>query len=128
MQFYMLSSNFLNCEEMQKLDIKHGLEGRGAIMFIFEYLVDRTNGLGSYISVPSLARSMGKNKKFLLDIINNYGLFCSPKDTDIFYSPYLRTTIGLPEHPSEEEIKDYAKGWKNLKKEGHKTMKKTQIV
>ena len=126
MQFYMLSSKFLNCEEIQKLDIKHGLEGCGAIMFIFEYLVDRTNGLGSYISVPSLARSMGKNKKFLLDIINNYGLFCSPKDTDIFYSPYLRTTIGLPEHPSEEEIKDYAKGWKNLKKESHKTMKKTQ--
>ncbi len=63
----MLSSKFLNSEEMQKLDIKHGLEGCGAIMFIFEYLVDRTNGLGSYISVPSLARSMGKNKKFLLD-------------------------------------------------------------
>jgi len=126
MQFYMLSSKFLNSEEMQKLDIKHGLEGRGAIMFIFEYLVDRRNGLGSYISVPSLARSMGKNKKFLLDIINNYGLFCSPKDTDIFYSPYLRTTIGLSEHPSEEEINDCAKGWKTLKKEGHKTMKKTQ--
>jgi hypothetical protein len=80
----MLSSKFLNSEEMQKLDIKHGLEGCGAIMFIFEYLVDRTNGLGSYISVPSLARSMGKNKKFLLDIINNYGLFCSPKDTIFF--------------------------------------------
>ena len=126
MQFYMLSSKFLNSEEMQKLDIKHGLEGCGAIMFIFEYLVDRTNGLGSYISVPSLARSMGKNKKFLLDIINNYGLFCSPKDTDIFYSPYLRTTIGLSEHPSEEEINDCAKGWKSLKKEGHKTTNKTQ--
>ena len=35
MQFYMLSSKFLNSEEMQKLDIKHGLEGCGAIMFIF---------------------------------------------------------------------------------------------
>ena len=101
----MLSSNFLSSEEMQKLDINHRLEGRGAIMFIFEYLVDRTNGLGSYISVPSLARSMGKNKKFLLDIVNNYGLFCSPKDTDIFYSPYLRTSLGLPEQPTDEEIK-----------------------
>ncbi len=126
MQFYMLSSKFLDSEEMQKLDIKHGLEGCGAIMFIFKYLVDRRNGLGSYISIPSLARSMGKNKKFLLDIVNNYGLFCSPKDTDIFYSPYLRTTIGLSEHPSEEEINDCANGWKTLKKESHKTAKKTQ--
>ena len=122
----MLSSKFLDSEEMQKLDIKHGLEGCGAIMFIFKYLVDRRNGLGSYISIPSLARSMGKNKKFLLDIVNNYGLFCSPKDTDIFYSPYLRTTIGLSEHPSEEEINDCANGWKTLKKESHKTAKKTQ--
>ena len=112
----MLSSNFLNSEEMQKLDINHRLEGRGAIMFIFEYLVDRRNGLGSYISIPSLARSMGKNKKFLLDIINNYGLFCSPKDNDIFYSPYLRTTLGLPEHPSDDEIKECVGGWKNTKK------------
>ena len=112
----MLSSNFLNSEEMQKLDINHRLEGRGAIMFIFEYLVDRRNGLGSYISVPSLARSMGKNKKFLLDIINNYGLFCSPKDNDIFYSPYLRTTLGLPEHPSDDEIKECVGGWKGIKK------------
>ena len=112
----MLSSNFLNSEEMQKLDINHRLEGRGAIMFIFEYLVDRRNGLGSYISIPSLARSMGKNKKFLLDIINNYGLFCSPKDNDIFYSPYLRTTLGLPEHPSDEEIKECVGGWKSTKK------------
>ena len=112
----MLSSNFLNSEEMQKLDINHRLEGRGAIMFIFEYLVDRRNGLGSYISVPSLARSMGKNKKFLLDIINNYGLFCSPKDNDIFYSPYLRTTLGLPEHPSDDEIKECVGGWKGTKK------------
>ena len=101
----MLSSDFLNCKEMQKLDIKPGLEGCGAIMFIFKYLVDRRNGLGSYISIPSLARSMGKNKKFLLDIVNNYGLFCSPKDTDIFYSPYLRTSLGLPEQPTDEEIK-----------------------
>jgi hypothetical protein len=116
MQFYILSSNFLNSEEMQKLDINHRLEGRGAIMFIFEYLVDRKNGLGSYISVPSLARAMGKNKKFLLEIINNYGLFCSPKDTDIFYSPYLRTTLGLPEHPSDEEIKECVGGWKSTKK------------
>ena len=38
MQFYMLSSDFLNCKETQKLDLKHGLKGRGAIMFIFEYL------------------------------------------------------------------------------------------
>ena len=112
----MLSSNFLNSEEMQKLDINHRLEGRGAIMFIFEYLVDRRNGLGSYISIPSLARAMGKNKKFLLEIINNYGLFCSPKDTDIFYSPYLRTTLGLPEHPSDEEIKECIGGWKSTKK------------
>ena len=112
----MLSSDFLNCREMQKLDIKHGLKGRGAIMFIFEYLVDRRNGLGSYISIPSLARSMGKNKKFLLDIINNYGLFCSPKDNDIFYSPYLRTTLGLPEHPSDDEIKECLGGWKGTKK------------
>ena len=112
----MLSSNFLNSEEMQKLDINHRLEGRGAIMFIFEYLVDRRNGLGSYISIPSLARSMGKNKKFLLDIINNYGLFCSPKDNDIFYSPYLRTTLGLPEHPSDDEIKECIGGWKGTKK------------
>ena len=112
----MLSSNFLNSEEMQKLDINHRLEGRGAIMFIFEYLVDRRNGLGSYISVPSLARSMGKNKKFLLDIINNYGLFCSPKDTDIFYSPYLRISLGLPEHPSDDEIKECVGGWKGTKK------------
>ena len=112
----MLSSNFLNSEEMQKLDINHRLEGRGAIMFIFEYLVDRRNGLGSYISIPSLARSMGKNKKFLLDIINNYGLFCSPKDNDIFYSPYLRTTLGLPEHPSDDEIKECLGGWKSTKK------------
>ena len=112
----MLSSNFLNSEEMQKLDINHRLEGRGAIMFIFEYLVDRRNGLGSYISIPSLARSMGKNKKFLLDIINNYGLFCSPKDNDIFYSPYLRTTLGLPEHPSDDEIKECVGGWKGTKK------------
>ena len=112
----MLSSNFLNSEEMQKLDINHRLEGRGAIMFIFEYLVDRRNGLGSYISIPSLARSMGKNKKFLLDIINNYGLFCSPKDNDIFYSPYLRITLGLPEHPSNEEIKECIGGWKSTKK------------
>ena len=112
----MLSSNFLNSEEMQKLDINHRLEGRGAIMFIFEYLVDRRNGLGSYISIPSLARSMGKNKKFLLDIINNYGLFCSPKDNDIFYSPYLRTTLGLPEHPSDDEIKECVGGWKSTKK------------
>ena len=112
----MLSSNFLNSEEMQKLDINHRLEGRGAIMFIFEYLVDRRNGLGSYISVPSLARSMGKNKKFLLDIINNYGLFCSPKDNDIFYSPYLRITLGLPEHPSDDEIKECLGGWKSTKK------------
>ena len=112
----MLSSNFLNSEEMQKLDINHRLEGRGAIMFIFEYLVDRRNGLGSYISVPSLARSMGKNKKFLLDIINNYGLFCSPKDNDIFYSPYLRITLGLPEHPSDDEIKECLGGWKGTKK------------
>ena len=116
MQFYILSSNFLNSEEMQKLDINHRLEGRGAIMFIFEYLVDRRNGLGSYISIPSLARSMGKNKKFLLDIINNYGLFCSPKDNDIFYSPYLRTTLGLPEHPSDDEIKECVGGWKGTKK------------
>ena len=57
MQFYMLSSKFLDSEEMQKLDIKHGLEGCGAIMFIFKYLVDRRNGLGSYISIPSLART-----------------------------------------------------------------------
>ena len=112
----MLSSNFLNSEEMQKLDINHRLEGRGAIMFIFEYLVDRRNGLGSYISIPSLARSMGKNKKFLLDIINNYGLFCSPKDNDIFYSPYLRTTLGLPEHPSDDEIKECVGGWKSTTK------------
>ena len=112
----MLSSNFLNSEEMQKLDINHRLEGRGAIMFIFEYLVDRRNGLGSYISIPSLARSMGKNKKFLLDIINNYGLFCSPKDNDIFYSPYLRITLGLPEHPSDDEIKECIGGWKSTKK------------
>ena len=112
----MLSSNFLNSEEMQKLDINHRLEGRGAIMFIFEYLVDRRNGLGSYISIPSLARSMGKNKKFLLDIINNYGLFCSPKDNDIFYSPYLRTPLGLPEHPSDDEIKECVGGWKGTKK------------
>ena len=112
----MLSSNFLNSEEMQKLDINHRLEGRGAIMFIFEYLVDRRNGLGSYISIPSLARSMGKNKKFLLDIINNYGLFCSPKDNDIFYSPYLRITLGLPEHPSDDEIKECLGGWKSTKK------------
>mgnify|MGYP003599523781 CR=1 FL=1 len=116
MKYYMLSSNFLNSEEMQKLDINHRLEGRGAIMFIFEYLVDRRNGLGSYISIPSLARSMGKNKKFLLDIINNYGLFCSPKDNDIFYSPYLRTTLGLPEHPSDDEIKECVGGWKGTKK------------
>src|SRR5574344_140961 len=116
MKYYMLSSNFLNSEEMQKLDINHRLEGRGAIMFIFEYLVDRRNGLGSYISVPSLARSMGKNKKFLLDIINNYGLFCSPKDNDIFYSPYLRITLGLPEHPSDDEIKECLGGWKGTKK------------
>ena len=121
----MLSSNFLNCKEMQKLDLEHRLEGRGAITFIFEYLVDCTNGLGSFISVPSLARSIGKNKKFLLDIINNYGLFCSPKDTDIFYSPYLRTTIGLPEHPTAAELRAYAKGWKTLKKKAHKTTKKT---
>ena len=112
----MLSSNFLNSEEMQKLDINHRLEGRGAIMFIFEYLVDRRNGLGSYISIPSLARSMGKNKKFLLDIINNYGLFCSPKDNDIFYSPYLRVSLGLPEHPSDDEIKECIGGWKGTKK------------
>ena len=112
----MLSSNFLNSEEMQKLDINHRLEGRGAIMFIFEYLVDRRNGLGSYISIPSLARSMGKNKKFLLDIINNYGLFCSPKDNDIFYSPYLRISLGLPEHPSDDEIKECVGGWKGTKK------------
>ena len=112
----MLSSNFLNSEEMQKLDINHRLEGRGAIMFIFEYLVDRRNGLGSYISIPSLARSMGKNKKFLLDIINNYGLFCSPKDNDIFYSPYLRVSLGLPEHPSDDEIKECVGGWKGTKK------------
>ena len=112
----MLSSDFLNSEEIQKLDINHRLEGRGAIMFIFEYLVDRRNGLGSYISIPSLARSMGKNKKFLLDIINNYGLFLSPKDSDIFYSPYLRTTLGLPEHPSDEEIKECIGGWKSTKK------------
>ena len=72
MQFYMLSSNFLNCKEMQKLDLEHRLEGRGAITFIFEYLVDCVNGLGSFISIPSLARSIGKNNKFLLDIINNY--------------------------------------------------------
>jgi len=116
MKYYMLSSNFLNSEEMQKLDINHRLEGRGAIMFIFEYLVDRRNGLGSYISIPSLARSMGKNKKFLLDIINNYGLFCSPKDNDIFYSPYLRITLGLPEHPSDDEIKECIGGWKGTKK------------
>ena len=116
MKYYMLSSNFLNSEEMQKLDINHRLEGRGAIMFIFEYLVDRRNGLGSYISVPSLARSMGKNKKFLLDIINNYGLFCSPKDNDIFYSPYLRISLGLPEHPSDDEIKECVGGWKSTKK------------
>jgi hypothetical protein len=116
MKYYMLSSNFLNSEEMQKLDINHRLEGRGAIMFIFEYLVDRRNGLGSYISIPSLARSMGKNKKFLLDIINNYGLFCSPKDNDIFYSPYLRITLGLPEHPSDDEIKECLGGWKSTKK------------
>src|SRR5574344_1095624 len=116
MKYYMLSSNFLNSEEMQKLDINHRLEGRGAIMFIFEYLVDRRNGLGSYISIPSLARSMGKNKKFLLDIINNYGLFCSPKDNDIFYSPYIRTTLGLPEHPSDDEIKECLGGWKGTKK------------
>ena len=50
MKYYMLSSNFLNSEEMQKLDINHRLEGRGAIMIIFEYLVDRRNGLGSYRS------------------------------------------------------------------------------
>ena len=116
MKYYMLSSNFLNSEEMQKLDINHRLEGRGAIMFIFEYLVDRRNGLGSYISIPSLARSMGKNKKFLLDIINNYGLFCSPKDNDIFYSPYLRISLGLPEHPSDDEIKECVGGWKGTKK------------
>ena len=121
----MLSSNFLNCKEMQKLDLEHRLEGRGAITFIFEYLVDCTNGLGSFISVPSLARSIGKNKKFLLDIINNYGLFCSPEDSDIFYSPYLRTTIGLPEHPTAAELRAYAKGWKTLKKKAHKTTKKT---
>ena len=125
MQFYMLSSDFLNCQEMQKLDLEHRLEGRGAITFIFEYLVDCTNGLGSFISVPSLARSIGKNKKFLLDIINNYGLFCSPEDSDIFYSPYLRTTIGLPEHPTATELRAYAKGWKTLKKKAHKTTKKT---
>ncbi len=125
MQFYMLSSNFLNCKEMQKLDLEHRLEGRGAITFIFEYLVDCVNGLGSFISIPSLARSIGKNKKFLLDIINNYGLFCSPEDSDIFYSPYLRTTIGLPEHPSAAELRAYAKGWKTLKKKAHKTTKKT---
>ncbi|WP_202900291.1 DUF7833 domain-containing protein, partial [Segatella paludivivens] len=124
MQFYMLSSDFLNCEEMQKLDLEHRLEGRGAITFIFEYLVDRVNGLGSFISIPSLARSIGKNKKFLLDIINNYGLFCSPEDSDIFYSPYLRTTIGLPEHPTAAELRAYAKGWKTLKKKAHKTTKK----
>ena len=116
MQFYILSSNFLNSEEMQKLDINHRLEGRGAIMFIFEYLVDRKNGLGSYISIPSLARAMGKNKKFLLEIINNYGLFCSPKDTDIFYSPYLRTSLGLSETPSNKEIKECLGGWKSTKK------------
>ena len=121
----MLSSNFLNCKEMQKLDLEHRLEGRGAITFIFEYLVDCTNGLGSFISVPSLARSIGKNKKFLLDIINNYGLFCSPEDSDIFYSPYLRTTIGLPEHPTAAELRAYAKGWKTLKKKAHKTTTKT---
>ena len=121
----MLSSDFLNCQEMQKLDLEHRLEGRGAITFIFEYLVDRTNGLGSFISIPSLARSIGKNKKFLLDIINNYGLFCSPEDSDIFYSPYLRTTIGLPEHPTAAELRAYAKGWKTLKKKAHKTTKKT---
>ncbi|WP_081618609.1 DUF7833 domain-containing protein, partial [Segatella paludivivens] len=120
----MLSSDFLNCEEMQKLDLEHRLEGRGAITFIFEYLVDRVNGLGSFISIPSLARSIGKNKKFLLDIINNYGLFCSPEDSDIFYSPYLRTTIGLPEHPTAAELRAYAKGWKTLKKKAHKTTKK----
>ena len=126
MQFYMLSSDFLNCEEMQKLDIKHGLKGRGAIMFIFEYLSNCNNGLGTYASIPSLAKSIGIDNEFLLDVINNYGLFCSPKDTDIFYSPYLRTTIGLSEHPSEEEINDCANGWKTLKKESHKTAKKTQ--
>ncbi|BCS86699.1 hypothetical protein prwr041_25920 [Prevotella herbatica] len=125
MKYYMLSSNFLNSEEMQKLDINHRLEGRGAIMFIFEYLVDRRNGLGSYISIPSLARAMGKNKKFLLEIINNYGLFCSPKDTDIFYSPYLRTTLGLPEHPSDEEIKECIGGWKSTKK-ANESCKKNQ--
>ncbi len=101
---------------MQKLDINHRLEGRGAIMFIFEYLVDRRNGLGSHISIPSLARAMGKNKKFLLEIINNYGLFCSPKDTDIFYSPYLRTSLGLSETPSNKEIKECLGGWKSTKK------------
>ncbi|BCS86147.1 hypothetical protein prwr041_20400 [Prevotella herbatica] len=125
MKYYMLSSNFLNSEEMQKLDINHRLEGRGAIMFIFEYLVDRRNGLGSYISIPSLARAMGKNKKFLLEIINNYGLFCSPKDTDIFYSPYLRTTLGLPEHPSDDEIKECVGGWKSTKKD-NESCKKNQ--
>ena len=116
MKYYILSSNFLNSEEMQKLDINHRLEGRGAIMFIFEYLVDRRNGLGSYISIPSLARAMGKNKKFLLEIINNYGLFFSPKDTDIFYSPYLRTSLGLSETPSNKEIKECLGGWKSTKK------------
>ncbi|BCS84450.1 hypothetical protein prwr041_03430 [Prevotella herbatica] len=125
MKYYMLSSNFLNSEEMQKLDINHRLEGRGAIMFIFEYLVDRRNGLGSYISIPSLARAMGKNKKFLLEIINNYGLFCSPKDTDIFYSPYLRSTLGLPEHPSDDEIKECVGGWKSTKK-ANESCKKNQ--
>ena len=105
MQFYMLSSKFLDSEEMQKLDIKHGLKGRGAIMFIFEYLSNCNNGLGTYASIPSLAKSIGIDNEFLLDIINNYGLFCSPKDTDIFYSPYLRTSLGLPEQPTDEEIK-----------------------
>ena len=106
MKYYILSSNFLNSEEMQKLDTKHHLKGRGAIMFIFEYLATCNNGLGAYASIPSLAKSMGKNKHFLLDIINNYGLFCSPKGSDIFYSPYLRTTLGLSEHPSDQEIKE----------------------
>ena len=105
MQFYMLSSDFLHCREMQKLDIKHGLKGRGAIMFIFEYLSNCNNGLGTYASIPSLAKSIGIDNEFLLDIVNNYGLFCSPKDTDIFYSPYLRTSLGLPEQPTDEEIK-----------------------
>ena len=105
MQFYMLSSDFLNCKEMQKLDLKHGLKGRGAIMFIFEYLSNCNNGLGTYASIPSLAKSIGIDNEFLLDVINNYGLFCNPEDSDIFYSPYLRTSLGLPEQPTDEEIK-----------------------